>query len=136
MNDLIKAKELLKEGYTCVFCKGKDITTTTERGVLPLVKWIDEGKCFKGYSAADKVVGKAAALLYVILGAQKIYTSVISKKATDVFEKYGIEYWYDTLADAIINRKGDGFCPMETAVGNIETPDEALTAIKNKLKEM
>ncbi|MBQ8782496.1 MAG: DUF1893 domain-containing protein [Clostridia bacterium] len=136
MNDLIKAKELLKGDCTCVLCKGESVVTSDERGVLPLVKWIDEGKSFVGYSVADKVVGKAAALLYVTLGVKTVYAPVISKGAAKVLEKYCIEYWYDTLADAIINRKGDGFCPMETAVKEIDTPEEALVAIKNKLKEM
>ncbi len=136
MKNLSKAKEILSDGHTCVLVSDEDTVITDERGVLPLVKWIDEGKAFEGYSAADKVVGKAAALLYITLGVKNIWAGVISKPAAEVFEQFGIEYWYDTLADAIINRRGDGFCPMETAVKNISSPEEALVAVKNKLNEL
>lgn len=136
MKNLSEAKKILAKGHTCVLVSDEDIITTNERGVLPLVKWIDEGKTFDSYSAADKVVGKAAALLYVTLGVKILWAGVISKPAAEVFERYGIEYWYDTLTDAIINRKGDGFCPMETAVRDIDSPEEALVVIKNKLNNL
>lgn len=136
MKNLSEAKEILGRGYTCVLVSDEDTVTTRERGVLPLVKWIDEGRRFDGYSAADKVVGKAAALLYVTLGVKIIWAGVISKPAARVFEAHGVEYWYDTLTDAIINRKGDGFCPMETAVRDIDSPEEAFAAIKNKLNSI
>ncbi|MBP3327700.1 MAG: DUF1893 domain-containing protein [Clostridia bacterium] len=136
MKNLSEAKKMLAQGYTCVLVSDEDVITTDERGVLPLVKWIDQGKAFGGYSAADKVVDKAAALLYVILGVRAIWAGVMSKPAAQVLESYGIEYWYDTLTDAIINRKGDGFCPMETAVKEIDTPEEALAVIKNKLNNI
>lgn len=136
MKNLSEAKKILAQGHTCVLVSDEYIITTDERGVLPLVKWIGQGKTFDGYSAADKVVGKAAALLYVTLGVKILWAGVISKPAAQVFERYGIEYWYDTLTDAIINRKGDGFCPMETAVRDIDSPEEALVAIKNKLNQL
>lgn len=136
MKNLSEAKRILSDGHTCVLMSDNDVITTDERGVLPLVKWIDEGRNFDNYSAADKVVGKAAALLYVSLGVKRIWAGVISKPAAQMFENHGIEYWYDTLTDAIINRKGDGFCPMETAVMDIDSPEEALVAIKNKLNEL
>ena len=136
MKNLSEAKKILAQGHTCVLVSDKDIITTDERGVLPLVKWIDQGKSFDGYSAADKGVGKAAALLYVTLGVKIIWAGVISKPAAQVFEQFGIEYWYDTLTDAIIIRKGDGFCPMETAVRDIDSPEAALVAIKNKLNNL
>ena len=136
MKNLSEAKKILGQGHTCALVSDEDVITTDERGVLPLVKWIDEGKNFDKYSVADKVVGKAAALLYVTLGVKIIWAGVISEPAARVFEAHGVEYWYDTLTDAIINRKGDGFCPMETAVRDIDSPEEALVVIKNKLNSI
>jgi hypothetical protein len=57
-------------------------------------------------------------------------------KALDVFKKYGIATDYDTRPDGIINRAGTGPCPMENAVANVATPEEALAAIKSKLRKM
>ncbi len=136
MKNLFKAKEILSRGHTCVLTNGEDVIVTDERGVAPLLKWLDEEKNFEEYSAADKVIGKAAAYFYVTMGIKKIWASVISKPAAQVFEEYKIEYWYDSIVDAIINRKGDGFCPMESAVMNIDNPEEAIEVIRNKVNSI
>lgn len=82
------------------------------------------------------MVGKAAAFLYVLLKVERLYTTVISKYALEVLEFYGVPVEYGELVDAIKNRKGDGFCPMETAVLEINEPDEAVAAVLRKQKEM
>lgn len=135
--DLEKAKSLLKSGkYTCVVCAGDDICTATERGVKPLLAWIDSGTDLNGFSAADKVVGKAAAFLYVILGVKFVYADVMSKPAKDTLEENGIAAEYGCLADAIRNRAGTGFCPMETAVRDISEPQAALDKIRETLRTL
>ena len=69
-SDLTKAAALLNSGaYTCVLCRGDAVFTGTERGVKPLLGWLDGGVDLNGFSAADRVVGTAAAFLYVLLGA-------------------------------------------------------------------
>ena len=88
----------------------------------------------KGFSAADKIVGKAAAMLYVILGVKAVYSPVMSETAAEVFTNYNIAYEYDELTQNIINRNGDGICPMEETVKNISDPTEGFAALKNKLK--
>ena len=137
MTDLRRAADLLREeGYTCVLCRGDQFLTSRERGVKPLLSWLEQGAGFDGFSAADKVVGKAAAFLYVLLGVQKVYAPVMSRPARDVLETHGILAKYDTLSDAIRNRTNTGFCPMETAVWDISDPGKALAAIQKKYKEL
>ena len=69
MHDLEKARSLLeRENYTCVICHGEDVITDRRRGVRPLLELLESGKDLHGYSAADRVVGKAAAFLYCLLG--------------------------------------------------------------------
>lgn len=59
MNDLIVAKDKLQQnGYTCVLCKGEEIVFSLDRGVKPLVAFIESKKDFVGFCCADKVVGK------------------------------------------------------------------------------
>jgi hypothetical protein len=125
--------------FTCVICEADEqlkTYTSTERGVKPLLGWLETKKPAAGFAAADRVVGKAAAYLYVLLGAAYVYAPVMSAKALAVFKKYGIAADYDTCPDGIINRAGNGPCPMENAVANVATPEEALAAIKSKLREM
>lgn len=138
MNESInKAKDLLiKGGYTCVICKQNTTVTSTERGVKPLIGLLDEGTDVSGAFAADKVVGKGAAFLYVLLGVKEVFAGVISVPAEQVFIKYGIAYGYATKVEAIRNRTDTGFCPMESAVKDIDDPAAALTALKKKVAEM
>ena len=137
MTDLQNAVRILTEGgYTCVLCRGSETVTNQARGVRPLVKWLTEGTDLRGYSAADKVVGKATAYLYCLLGVRAVYAHVMSGAAAQVLQDAGIETAWDTLVDNIINRAGDGICPFEAAVWEIHTPEEALPAIRNKMKEM
>ena len=132
-----KAKELLESnGYTCVLTDGTEIYTSTQRGVKPLVEFLESGTAFAGFSAADKVVGRATAYLYVLLGVKELFAQVISKPALAVLQENGIAVECGSLVDNIINRKGDGICPFESAVMDIAAPQEAYAAIRKKMREM
>lgn len=135
MNDLEKAKFLLQGGnYTCVLCNGDRVYTSNLRGVRPLLEMLDTD--VSGFYAADKVVGKATALLYCLLKVKAVHAVVISQAALQVLQKGGIAVSWDSRVDYIKNRSGDGRCPMEQATENIDDPQEALTAIQKKLKEL
>ena len=137
MRDAAKAKDTLtRGGYTCVLCKGDEILNFTQRGVKPLVELLREGKSVKGFAAADKVVGRATAFLYVLLGVGSVYAAVISRAALDVLQAAHITTAYTTLTPRIINRKGDGICPFEAAVLHVTEPRAALDAILSKMAEM
>ena len=138
MNDNTKKskQELLKNGYTLVLSNGENIITSRDRGVKPLLKLLEtEGQCSL-YSAADKVVGAAAAYLYVLLDVKEIYASVLSENAEAVLIKNGITFFADNTVPYIINRKGDGMCPMENAVQNAVSPEDALVKIRNQLEKL
>lgn len=135
--DLTKAIEQLNSGaYTCALCEGDTIYTSTERGVKPLLDWLDNGVNLKGFSAADKVVGKAAAFLYVLLGVKEVYAPVMSESAIYTLARNGVQPYCDKSVKHIINRIGTGFCPMEEAVMDITEPKEAVKSIKQRLDEL
>lgn len=135
--NLEKAKSLLQTGgYTCVLCQGETCHTSTSRGVRPLVQWLHSGMDLSGCSAADKVIGRATAFLYLLLGIRHVYGQVISRPALAVFRSHGIAVSYGKLTDNIINRRGDGLCPFEEAVLTIEDPQTAHSAILEKMKEL
>ena len=133
MSDLTNAKRILTEGaYTCVLCRGDTVYTATARGVKPLVDWLDSSLDLRGFSAADKVVGRATAFLYVLLGVREVHSLVMSTPARQALEAGGIAATCDREVSGIINRRGDGPCPFEEAVLGITDPMEALTAIRKK----
>ncbi len=137
MTDLENAKQLLLEkDFTCVLCRDQDIRTSRFRGVKPLVSWYAGQEDAAGFCAADKVVGKATAFLYVLLGAKAVYAGVISHSALQVLTDHHIAAEYDLLVENIINRKGDGICPFEEAVLDIQEPQEAYAAIRRKMEAL
>ena len=135
--DLTKARILLDAGdYTCVVCKEDAIYTATKRGVYPLLHWVDTQTNLTGFSAADRVVGRGAAFLYVLLGVKEVYAHIMSRPAADVLTAHGISAHAETYVDGIINRTGTGPCPFEAAVLTTEDPAEALAAIRSKMRQM
>lgn len=133
MTDWERARTLLAGGgYTAVLCRGSETFTTTARGVAPLLDWLDAQADMTGCAAADRVVGKAAAMLYVLLGVRAVYAPVMSEAAQRVLQQNGIEAACDTCVGAIRNRADTGLCPMEEAVAAIEEPQQARAACAAK----
>lgn len=125
-------KETLKENdYSIIASNGYH---SFDSGIKPvIVPMCEDISFFKGLSVADKLIGKASAMLLCLSGVKEVYTPVLSKSGKEIFEKYGVSYEYDELAEYIINRKGDGMCPMELTVKDIDDPKEAFEALKRKL---
>ena len=137
MKELVTAKNLLFSGnYTCVIVKGDYVFTSTLRGVRPIVEWLDNNSERDDFRVADKVVGKATAFLYAIMGATHLYAGVISKSALALLTGRGVTVEYGTLVENIINRSGDGICPFEEAVLGCNDYSEAHKIIKEKLRAM
>ncbi len=134
MKDMENALRLLKEGdYTCVACKNGAVHTASQRGVRPLLNWLDEGVDLMGAAVADKVVGRGAAFLYRLLGVRAVYGAVMSVAAVKVLRGGGIEAQWGMLAEGIRNRDNTGPCPIEYSTAVTEDPEEALTIIRAEL---
>jgi len=130
--DVTRARELLSaENLSCAAVHGASVLTSSSPGVSPLLSWIGEERDLDGFSVADRVVGKAAAMLYVLLGAHAIYAPVMSTDALRVLSSHGIAASYDKLTPVIMNREGSAQCPLDASVVGIEDPEEALLAIRD-----
>ena len=125
-----------ERGYTLALSDGKEIVSSSERGIFPLLGILGGGRGFAGWMAADKVVGRAAASVYVQLGVKEVYARVMSAAAQIMLRGYGISAGCDTLADEIINREGTGVCPMEEAVAGLADPDDCIAALRRRAEEM
>ena len=135
MTDLQTAKNNLA-GHTICLCKDGKCLYSDSRGIAPMMGYIADGIDLSGYSVADKVVGKAAALLFVKCGIVAAYAETLSQYARAVLEKCGIAVEYKTLTERIINRDGTDVCPMEKAVLGCDDAEEAYLLLKNKLNGM
>ena len=135
MTDLQTAKNNL-EGHTICLCKDGKCLFSEKRGIAPMMDFIADGVDLSGYSVADLVVGKAAALLFVKCGIKRVFAKTLSESAKRVLELYGVDYEYETLAEKIINRDGTDICPMEKAVSGTDDAEEAYSILQNKLKNL
>ena len=106
--DLEQAKALLEnnEEYTCAACRAGESFASEEHGVRPLMRWLNEGTDLSGASAADRIVGKAAAFLYVLLGVRTVYAPLMSVPARETLRAHGIE----AIAEIPINQKIAAAC--------------------------
>ncbi len=132
MSPLDTAISHLQGDYTCILCAEGRLLTSQKRGIAPLLGFYEEGR-LKNAAVADKIIGKAAALLLISGGAGAVYGQVMSENALALLTRAGLEVRYGTLAPYIINRKGDGMCPMEQTVAHMQDPAEAPAALKATL---
>ena len=129
-------RKLEDEDYTCVLYRDNNVYASNARGVAPILGYIKKGMNLIGFSAADKVVGKAAAMLFAYAGVSAVYGRVMSREAVKIFEEHSISYSYGVLTNTIMNRKGTGMCPMEDAVQNIRKLDKAYAAICERQEQL
>lgn len=127
MNLLEKAKiSIIKDDCNLAVLKDDSSYFSSEHGIGTLLKLINESpSILKGSYTADSVVGKAAAFLMIKGEIKELYAQIISEHAADVLEKYNIPFSYGEIVPHIINRAGDGMCPMEQKVLNIDNPHDA-----------
>lgn len=103
-----------------------------QRGVRDLIELIASTPDFlDGAQVADKVVGRGAALLMVKGRVSQVYAVVISQGALHVLREAGVKVDYGEMTSYIINRRGDGMCPIESLTSSITDADEAYEKIKN-----
>jgi hypothetical protein len=135
--DLARARELLAEGgRTVVAVRGDDVLASEERGVRPLLGWVSSGVSLEGFSVADKVVGKAPALLYCLLRPRAVFAPVMSGVARELLEAHGIEAACEVVVDRILNAAKTGQCPIDASVTDVSDPQEGLAAIRARLREL
>lgn len=117
---------------TCAVCGPNGTLTAQDRGIKPILHWLGQAPAqLSGGCVADKVVGKAAALLFIQGGIAGLYTRIISQPALDALNAHHIPTTYDQLVPRIVNRTGDGLCPMESRVITVDDPAEAYLALKD-----
>ena len=134
MRDLAVAKKTLTGSVTCALVKGKSVYVSSDSGIKPMMRFIAQGFDLRGFSAADKVVGKAAAALFLYAGVKAVYGEVMSAAAEAFLTAHGVMAKYKVKTDCIINRAGTGPCPMELAVEGAETPEDAYRILYNKIQ--
>lgn len=130
--DLDTAREEFKKRDSAfILIKGGEVIAEShEKGVKPFFFAV---KTFKdqlnGASLADKIVGKAVALLSAYAGITSVYTPLVSRPAVQVLGDYCISFEADEVAPMILNVQKNDQCPVERMVLHCSTPQEAYQAL-------
>jgi len=133
MEDLRIAKKRLKEkGLTLSIIKEKKILfETSSHGISGFLRAIKElGERLDKASAADKIIGKAVALLCLCAGIDRVYGSVMSREAQELFEESTVHAEWDELVDNIAGHFESETCIFEKLAAEITEPAEAYKKLK------
>ncbi len=127
-------EELKKNGYSILTSDGY---FSYDSGIKPVLFRVNDDRYFfRGKIVADKIIGKASAMLMCLSGVKEVYTVVLSKSGQKIFEDNGVPYHYEQLVEYIVNRKGDGLCPMEMTVKDVDDYELAYELLKKKVEEL
>ncbi|KNF07939.1 hypothetical protein CLPU_11c01080 [Gottschalkia purinilytica] len=139
MKDIELAKDTLeKENLSLVIVKdGKILFRSADKGIKPIYNAVLQSeKNFKGSSIADKVTGKAAALLCKCLDIKRLFTEIISEGAINVLENSHIIFTYDKAIPYIKNRDMTDVCPIEKIAQYIDEPEVLISKISEFLENI
>ncbi|MDO4576125.1 MAG: DUF1893 domain-containing protein [Planctomycetia bacterium] len=130
-----KAVRQIRSGEAkCVLLRDGAIAAVEQgRGVLPLLN-MAERESLEGATIVDKVIGRAAAAILIAGNVTAVYGELMSEDAVVWLGIHRITTSYAHLVPRILNRDRSGLCPMEQTVAGIDDPEEALAALKAKLK--
>lgn len=105
---------MYNENLNFVMVSPKGRLKSSARGIKPIYEnYLNNKEYFFASSVADRVIGKAAAILLVAGGVKEVYTDLISQSALDYFEERLIEVSYAEKTELILNRDRTDLCPME-----------------------
>ncbi len=116
---------------------GEVVHSSSGRGIAPLIALYDaQPALLSGAAVADKVIGKAAAMILVKAGTSAAYGAVMSETGRDYLLSRGVTTGCGCLVARIANRSGDGLCPIEQSVLDEFDPDAGLEKIRARIAEL
>jgi hypothetical protein len=133
MKDLELAKQTLRSDSLAfaVVKDGEILHIGTRDGIGELIETFDNlGPNARGACLADRIVGKAVAMVARRAGLIAVYSPLASAAARDALALDNIPLECDHLVPLILNKRGDGTCPMERLTASIENPEQAVSALR------
>ncbi len=125
MSDLELAKQefIAKQLSLVIVNQGAILHKQSATRLLPLLKALSaiQGAA-QGCCVADKVIGRAAAMLLITFGVKAIYTPIMSDGARLLLTQANIELDVDQFVPHILDPSGENLCFMEQMVQTITDP--------------
>ena len=139
MGDLEIAKDALRRGdYSLVIVRdGRIIYASRSHGIGGILQAIEElDNRIKGASVADRVIGKAAALLLAYSKVKDAYALVISRSGLETLRSHGIQVDYESLVPKILDRSRRGICPFEKLTLEIDSPRLGFEVLRRRWRSL
>ena len=89
---------------------GRLLFSSRLQGIQPLLDALDHN-VLPGSALADKVVGRAAAMIAVLGEVNAVHSPLMSQEAVDVLSEAGILHCADKVVEQILNQGGTGPVP-------------------------
>ena len=137
--DLELAKlKLMEEDLSLVIVKrGEVMFETKKQGISGFLQAIEKlDKNLVAASAADKIVGIAAAMLCVYAGVASVFALTISEEGIRVLEDNNIVYLFEKKVSNILNHEKNDVCPFEKLASASGSSDEAYVKLKSLASQM
>jgi hypothetical protein len=135
-DDLRLAKQRLKrrELSLVIVKDGRILFEDSSPGIAGLIRAIEELKdLLRGSALADRVVGRAVALLCAHSRISSLFALLLGQNALEVLRKHNIAYEYKKLVPGILDASKSGLCPLEQLCLRIDDPLEAYERLRAKV---
>lgn len=130
-SDLGQARRRLEtEGLGMVVVRGGQIVWESR---LPGVGGLLEAMAavsLQDAALADRVIGRAAALVAAHAGVGAVYGAIMSEAGLVALHTAGIAASYGQRVPLIRNRAGTDMCPMEKLTWDIAAPADAVSSLR------
>jgi len=133
MRDLELAKRILKEkDLSLVIVKQSEpLYESSLPGIGGLLQAVEKLRNrLHNSSVADKVVGRAAALLLIHSHIKEVYAATLSNEGLKVLSERNVPVEHEGLVPKILDREGKNICPFERFSLTIDSIDEAYEQLK------
>jgi hypothetical protein len=137
MTDLDRAKEKLVSDNLaiCIIKDGEAIYTSKEKGIYPIYNaYISMKERLEGASIADRVIGKAAAMICKSAKIKNLYSVIITEQAVKLLEDTTVEF--SKVVPYIKNRDQTDLCPIEKISRTTDDTNVLINEIEEFLKKI
>ncbi len=136
---ILRAVETIESGQAdCVLLQpDQPPYPASGRGVRPLLQLLqNDPQRLQGAVLVDKIIGKAAAMLAVLGGVRQVFALTASEPGLAYLAANGIPAQAHAMVRQIVNRTGDGLCPLEQSVLTLNDPHEGRAAIQKTVARL
>ena len=133
----IAINELTESDYLLVIVKDREIKyRSKDKGIRAIVGLLNnKPELLQEAVVADKVIGRAVAMICDYAQVKFCYGSIISKSAIEILQKADLSYQFKKKVEEIRNKNDTGLCPVEKLTLKTDNSAEGIKMINDFLSD-